>query len=242
MIPGSEVPLRTPLHDVAVRIHLRRTYTVCSLYLAPGVPIARDDLVELLHQLSEPFLLVGDFNIRHPSWGDTVASPNAAMLLSVASDFSLCCLNSGLPTHYHRSTDSFSCIDLSFCSSSVVLDFTWSRLPSFCGSDHYPILLSEVHPSPILSGSSRWNFDRADWAGFSLATEISTSLSSFAFVDAAFRFFNDLILDAATNFIPRVSSSGKIHLPRWNPDCSAVSSQKAHLSPLAKVAVPSGPD
>ena len=60
---------------------------------------------ELLHQLLEPFLLVGDFNIRHPSWGDTVASPNAAMLFSVISDFSLCCLNSGLPTHYHRSTD-----------------------------------------------------------------------------------------------------------------------------------------
>ena len=94
------------------------------------------------------------------------------MLLSVTSDFSLCCLNSGLPTYYHRSTDSFS--------SLVVLDFTRSRVPSFCGSDQYPIILSEVHPSLIPSGSSRWNFDREDWAGFSQATEISTSLSSFA--------------------------------------------------------------
>ena len=97
------------------------------------------------------------------------------MLLSVNSDFSLCCLNYGLPTHYHRSTDSFSCVDLSFCSSSVVLDFTWSRLSSLCGSNYYPILLPEVHPSPISSGFSRWNFDRADLAGFSLSTEISTS-------------------------------------------------------------------
>ena len=40
-----------------------RIYTVCS-----GVPIARPDLVELLRQLLGPFLLVGDFNIRHPSW------------------------------------------------------------------------------------------------------------------------------------------------------------------------------
>ena len=101
----SEIPLRTPLYAVAVRIHLRQTYTVCSLYMAPGVPITRDDLVELLRQLPEPFLLVGDFNIRHPSWGDTVASSNAAMLFSVTSDFSLYCLNSALPTHYHRSAD-----------------------------------------------------------------------------------------------------------------------------------------
>ena len=99
---------------MAVRIHLRWTYTVYSLYLAPGVPIARDDLVELLRQLPEPFLLIGDFNIRFPSWGDKVASPNAAILLSATSDFSLCCLNFGLPTHYHSFTDSFSCIELSF--------------------------------------------------------------------------------------------------------------------------------
>ena len=91
---GSEVPFRTPLHAVAVHIHLRRTYTVCSLYLAPGVPTARDDLVELLRQLPEPFILVGDFNIRHLSWDDAVASPNAAMLFSVTLVFSLCCLNS----------------------------------------------------------------------------------------------------------------------------------------------------
>ena len=76
-----------------------------------GMPIARDDLVELLRQSPYPFLLVGDFNICHPSWGDTVASLNAALLLLINSDLSLCCLNSGLPTHYHRSTDSFSCVD-----------------------------------------------------------------------------------------------------------------------------------
>ena len=34
---------------LAVRIHLRRVYTVCSLCLAPAMPIARDDLIELLH-------------------------------------------------------------------------------------------------------------------------------------------------------------------------------------------------
>ena len=95
--------------------------------LAPGVPIARDDLVELLHQLPEPFLLVGDFNIHHPSWGDMVASPNTAMLLSVTLGFSLCRVNSDLPIHYHGSTNSFSCIDLSF---RPVLSER---------SDHYPI-------------------------------------------------------------------------------------------------------
>ena len=142
------------------------------------------------------------------------------MLLSVTPDFSLYCLNSGLPTHYHRSTDSFSCIDLSSCSS-VALDFIWSYLSSFFGSDHYPILLSEVHSSPLPSCNSRWNFDRTNWSRFSQATEISTPLSSFASVDTALAFFNGLILDAANNFIrlflPRVKSASHGELPSVLP-------------------------
>ena len=70
----------------------------------------------------------------------------------------------------------------------------------------------EVRLSPIPSGSSRWNFDdRTDWAGFSLATEISTSLSSFSSVDAVLGFFNELTLGASNNTILHVSSSDNIH-------------------------------
>ena len=47
---GHFAPLRTSLHAVSVCIHL-----------------CMDNLVELLHQLPEPFLLVGDFNIHHSS-------------------------------------------------------------------------------------------------------------------------------------------------------------------------------
>ena len=46
-----------------------------------------------------------------------------------------------------------------------------------------------------------------DWVGFALATKITTPLSSFASVDAALGLFNDLNLDAANNFIPRVISA-----------------------------------
>ena len=65
--------------------------------------------------------------------------------LSVTSNSSLCCLTTGLSTSYNHSTDSFSCVGLSFCSS-VLLDFTWSRLSSYFGSDNYLILLYDLHP------------------------------------------------------------------------------------------------
>ena len=42
---------------------------------------------------------------------------------------------------------SLKCVNLSFCSS-VVIDFTWSRLFSFYGSDHKLILLCEFSRPP----------------------------------------------------------------------------------------------
>ena len=61
------------------------------------------------------------------------------------------------------------------------------------------------------------------WLGFPLATDVSTSLAS---IDAVLGFFNDLVLDVVTNFVPRVSSSGKTRLPWWTPECPAVSRVK----------------
>ena len=42
-------------------------------------------------------------------------------------------------------------------------------------------------------------------------------------IPAALGFCNDLILDTANNFIPRVSSSGRIRLSWWTLEYSAVS-------------------
>ena len=41
-----------------------------------------------------------------------------------------------------------SCIDLTFCSTSVLLDFSWSGLDYVQGSDNFPILFSEFSPEP----------------------------------------------------------------------------------------------
>ena len=56
-----------------------------------------------------------------------------------------------------------------------------------------------------------------------MSTKIFTPLSSFASIDATLGYLNDLILDAVNNFIPRVFSSGKVHLPWLTLECSAVS-------------------
>ena len=64
--------IRTLLHAVAVRVHIDRLYTVCSLHLPPNDAVLKKDVEDLIDQLPEPFLLLGDFNALHPIWRDRV--------------------------------------------------------------------------------------------------------------------------------------------------------------------------
>lgn len=52
----TSLPLRTVLHAVAARIHSKHDYAICSVYLAPSVPVSKADLSDLFVQLS-PLLL-----------------------------------------------------------------------------------------------------------------------------------------------------------------------------------------
>ena len=69
-IPFTPVQLQSPLQALAVKVFLGRYYTLCSLYLPSGDPINSPHLDALVHGLSLTFLILGDFNGRHPLWDD----------------------------------------------------------------------------------------------------------------------------------------------------------------------------
>src|SRR5215469_336945 len=117
---SDAILLQTQLHAVAERLILSRYYSVCSLYLPPNEAVSYEDLEDLIKQLQSPIILVGDFNIRHPKWGDTRASPNANRVSDlIITKHNLVCMNSGAPTHYHQASQSFTHIDISLCLKSI---------------------------------------------------------------------------------------------------------------------------
>ena len=63
------IPLNTNLQAVATRLWMGKWYTVCSIYL-PHIDVEKNDILNLLQQLPEPFLLLGDMNDRHHLWGE----------------------------------------------------------------------------------------------------------------------------------------------------------------------------
>ena len=230
-LPFTTLPLNTPLQAVAVRLSQTKPLTVCSLYLPPSVPYTAQDLQHLLSQLPPPLLLVGDFNLRHTLWGDTVDSPMADNLISLLSQFSLSCLNNGQPTFERLNPPSTSCIDISFSSSSLLPNFHWKRLSSLYGSDHYPIIITSAQHQTTLPPPPKWNFSKANWPSFSSNTSIPLSPfnPSFPTVDDAYTHFQSIVSSAATNWIPQVSSPTPVQTPWWNYSCKHIHALKEHL-------------
>ena len=70
---SEQLQLQTDLEAVAVCIPMPNMTTICNVYLPPGEPIDRVALEDLIQQLPQPFLLLGDFNPHHPTWGDPMS-------------------------------------------------------------------------------------------------------------------------------------------------------------------------
>ena len=140
-IPFVPHQLHTPLQAVAVKVFLGRFYTLCSLYLPPGVSVVRPDLDSLASVLPFPFLLLGDYNGGHLLWDGGASKPRGILIASFIEDEGLELLNTGYITHFHSQAGTSTSIDLSVCTSNSLLEFTLGVLPDLCGSVHFPILL-----------------------------------------------------------------------------------------------------
>ena len=220
-IPYTSLHLNTPLQAAVIQIFLNRPYTVCSLYLPPSDPISRVDLHRLVGGLPSPFLLLGDFNGRHPLWGDCAANPRGELVSDFIGDEGLGVLNSGDMTHFHVQNGTFTAIDLSLCSSDAVLDFNWQVLPDLYGSDHFPILLELAgsEPRPRLP---RWRLNKADWKLFTELATPARSAEDFSCCDEAAVYFTDVLQSAALQSVPKTSGRfPKRPVPWWTDECTA---------------------
>ena len=234
-VPSIPLTLNSPLQAVAVKVFLDRCYTLCSIYLSPGDPVDKADLVQLAHELPQPFILLGDFNGRHPLWDSDAVNSRGRLMASFIEDEDLEVLNSGDVTYFHSPTGIFTAIDLSLCSSNVYLNFNWSVLPDLYGSDHFPILLQSVDSVPQ-SRPPRWRLDRADWHLFADLSVPARTVEEMPSCDEATQYFTDVLHSAAIRSVPRTSGRfAKRPVPWWNAACTeAVREKRAAFSRLQR--------
>ncbi|GFY75605.1 putative tick transposon [Trichonephila inaurata madagascariensis] len=134
------------LQAVAMQVSIFSTVTICTVYLPPNAPLNFRELQELIDQLPSPFILLGDFNAHHLLWGCQDVNSRGKVVEKLLTELDLTLLNDGSNTYFHSPTQSFSAIDLSICSPSLLLDLTWSVLGNPLGIDHFPVVISYATP------------------------------------------------------------------------------------------------
>ncbi|GFX46003.1 probable RNA-directed DNA polymerase from transposon X-element [Trichonephila clavipes] len=219
--PFSPVLIRTSLQAVAVQVSIFSTVTICNVYLPPNVPLNFRELQELIDQLPSPFILLGDFKAHHMLWGCQDVNSRGKVVEKLLTELDLTLLNDGSNTYFHSPTQSFSAIDLSICSPSLLLNLTWSVLDNPLGSDHFPVVISYATPIACATiRQPRWKFDQANWETFRTQADITEDMVSSGSIDEAVCLVTSCILSAAHNAIPQPSSRlPRFPKPWWNAEC-----------------------
>ncbi|GBN50400.1 hypothetical protein AVEN_224438-1 [Araneus ventricosus] len=88
--PSSPLTLNTSLQAIAVQIHTHSLITVCSLYLPPNTPVDQVRLNNLVSQLPEPFIILGDMNGHSPLWGNPNTNTRGLQIEKLLNDHNLC--------------------------------------------------------------------------------------------------------------------------------------------------------
>ncbi len=175
-IPQSEINLNTNLQAVAVKVSLHTTIAICSLYLPPSANVDPTELNNLLFQLPKPCLLLGDLNAHNHLWSNRPETDARGRLVEdLITRHNMCLWNDDSPTYLHPATGSLTSIDLSICSPTLFLDYTWNVEEDQYGSDHYPLVLNGHFPAPD-KRSPKWQFHKADWTKFQSLRSLMTFL------------------------------------------------------------------
>ena len=221
-VPFKDLNFRSEIRFTAVQIFCRKWFTVCSVYLPPNTPF---DVVchnDFINRLTEPYIILGDFNGRHTLWHDEINNTRGRIIETFLFPLPISILNTSGPTHIDARTKTESCIDLSLCSNSIALDFSWKLDDDLHNSDHFPIVVN-LNDHHDYERPKKWNINTADWSLFCKLSSPKYSTDSFEDLNDLVSYFTSIIFNAASASIHR--SSGRINkkcVPWWNAECKQV--------------------
>lgn len=216
-IPFTPIALDSTLLATAARIEAPFPLSVVSIYLQCGdLPNLDARLRNLLDQIDEPRLILGDLNSHHPLWGSGTPDSKGNICAGIVEDYDLVVLNDGTPTFTRGQTN--TAIDVSLASREITKRLSWTCLEDPMGSDHRPVRIRSNCKPPETSRRPRWIYDQADWAAFEIAIDASLDINTPSNIDE----LTTTIFDAAKGTIPRTSTTpGRKALHWWSPETRA---------------------
>lgn len=138
----SPLPLPSHSDDFSIIAAIVNNICYVSVYIPHPSLRVFSEIRNIISLLPHPFMILGDFNSHHTSWGSSFSNCYGHELLDILDSYDLCILNTGSPTRLTKPDEAISAIDLSICTSNLASLLSWSTLSSTFNSDHYPIVIS----------------------------------------------------------------------------------------------------
>ena len=135
--PPNNIPLNTNIHVVSVQMHLCQLITVCTIYLPPGYPLQKHEFNSLIMQIPTPFVILGNFNAHSPLWESSDANHHGQVIEDVITENTVCIVNNGDNTYFHKTSKTFLAIDLAISSPILFTYFIFSESDDLHNSDHF---------------------------------------------------------------------------------------------------------
>lgn len=180
-ITSNPVQITSPFEAIAIKLLIPTEITICNIYLPDSQNLNLSELTNLINQLPSPFLLLGDFNARNILWGSNYTDTRGRVIESLLLTTDIVLLNTGESTHFSAASGSFSSIDLSLCSPSLVPSLDWQVIPDLYDSDHFPLMISSKNKNTDSTLPGKWKIRNANWESFT--EHISSHVSEFKITD-----------------------------------------------------------
>ena len=107
----------------------RQIVRCMSIYI-PHICVENNVTLNILQELPEPSLLLGDIIARHNLWWEEKDNQKGKIFEEMLIENDIIFLNIIEPTHNHILTDGYTTIDLSIVTSNCCLDFNHKFLSS----------------------------------------------------------------------------------------------------------------
>ena len=213
-----------------IKLHLNTsTFYLYNIYNQPSCHYDLQNLPQIIPNITDDFILVGDFNAHSPIWDSfcTEADSPGNKIEHMIDHHNFCLLNDGdISTYFSNSHGCFSSIDFSICSSNIVDKFEWNVLDDPYTSDHFPILISLLAHTPT-PRIPRYKLEKADWDRYKCETSQIPPLSPLEDHDDIATFFTNFVITAANKSIPKSSNVPKKHsVPWWSDTLSDLIHEK----------------
>lgn len=213
-----KVPVTQHMEVVGIELIMsNRKYLIISVYQSPNLKLIPKDL-DLLFDLGDHVLIMGDFNARHSHWFGHAHNTNGKLLFNhmIDNDFTIHAPSDATLVHYNdRSTPSLPDLVL----SRNIFDVSNMRVIPSLSSNHHPIYFTLKNQVPNVIASKRYNYASADWSSFKQYLNNNTLLTTQVYtytqeIDAAIASLQCNIISGRNNFVPLKTVKNHSILPR----------------------------